>query len=126
MFDADGAGRCPGTEPREVCGTPTTATATSGARTVTVTAQDADANGLQAALAALVLALAALASAPAVAQTAVTVTVSAEGNCGGTAANCGASGTRDATLTLDTVRAIQQNAPLALRRGSRAAKGTRL
>ena len=57
---------------------------------------------------------------------AVTVTVSAEGNCGGTAANCGASGTRDATLALDTVRAIQQNAPLALRRGSRAAKGTRL
>ena len=33
---------CPGTEPREVCGTPTTAT--SGAQTVTVTAQDADAN----------------------------------------------------------------------------------
>ena len=41
-FDADGAGTCPGTEPREFCGTPTTAT--SGAQTVTVTAQDADAN----------------------------------------------------------------------------------
>ena len=34
--------RCPGTEPHEVCGTPTTAT--SGAQTVTVTAQDVDAN----------------------------------------------------------------------------------
>ena len=42
VFDADGAGTCPGTEPREVCGTPTAAT--GGARTVTVTAQDADAN----------------------------------------------------------------------------------
>ena len=42
VFDADGTGSCPGTEPREVCGTPTAAT--SGARTVTVTAQDADAN----------------------------------------------------------------------------------
>ena len=42
VFDADGAGSCPGTEPREFCGTPTTAT--SGAVTVTVTAQDADAN----------------------------------------------------------------------------------
>ena len=41
VFDADGAGSCPGTEPREFCGTPTTAT--SG-QTVTVTAQDADAN----------------------------------------------------------------------------------
>ena len=37
VFDADGAGSCPGTEPREFCGTPTTAT--SGAQTVTVTAQ---------------------------------------------------------------------------------------
>ena len=42
MFDADGTGSCPGTEPREVCGTPTAAT--GGAQTVTVTAQDADAN----------------------------------------------------------------------------------
>ena len=42
VFDADGTGTCPGTEPREFCGTPTTAT--SGAVTVTVTAQDADAN----------------------------------------------------------------------------------
>ena len=42
VFDADGTGTCPGTEPREFCGTPTTAT--SGAQTVTVTAQDADAN----------------------------------------------------------------------------------
>ena len=41
VFDADGAGSCSGTEPREFCGTPTTAT--SG-QTVTVTAQDADAN----------------------------------------------------------------------------------
>ena len=41
MFDADGSGSCPGTEPHEVCGTPTTAT--TGA-TVTVTDQDADAN----------------------------------------------------------------------------------
>ena len=41
-FDADGAGTCPGTEPREFCGTPTTAT--SGQQTVTVTVQDADAN----------------------------------------------------------------------------------
>ena len=37
VFDADGTGSCPGTEPREVCGTPTAAT--RGARTVTVTAQ---------------------------------------------------------------------------------------
>ena len=42
VFDADGAGTCPGTEPREFCGTPTAAT--NGAVTVTVTAQDADAN----------------------------------------------------------------------------------
>ena len=42
VFDADGTGSCPGTQPREFCGTPTAAT--SGARTVTVTAQDADAN----------------------------------------------------------------------------------
>ena len=42
VFDADGTGSCPGTQPREVCGTPTAAT--GGARTVTVTAQDADAN----------------------------------------------------------------------------------
>ncbi len=42
VFDADGAGSCPGAEPREFCGTPTTAT--SGQQTVTVTAQDADAN----------------------------------------------------------------------------------
>ena len=41
-FDADGAGTCPGAEPREFCGTPTTVT--SGQQTVTVTAQDADAN----------------------------------------------------------------------------------
>ena len=33
---------CPGTEPREICGTPTTAT--SGAQTVTITATDADSN----------------------------------------------------------------------------------
>ena len=42
MFDADGTGSCSGTEPREVCGTPTAAT--GGAQTVTVTAQDADAH----------------------------------------------------------------------------------
>ena len=44
VFDASGTDTngCPGTEPREVCGTPTTAT--SGAQTVTATAQDADAN----------------------------------------------------------------------------------
>ena len=44
VFDASGTDTngCPGTQPREVCGTPTTAT--SGAQTVTVTAQDADAN----------------------------------------------------------------------------------
>ena len=42
VFDADGAGTCPGAEPREFCGTPTTVT--SGQQTVTVTAQDADAN----------------------------------------------------------------------------------
>ena len=42
VFDADGTGSCPGTQPREVCGTPTAAT--SGAQTVTVTVQDADAN----------------------------------------------------------------------------------
>ncbi len=35
-------GSCPGAEPREFCGTPTTVT--SGQQTVTVTAQDADAN----------------------------------------------------------------------------------
>ena len=42
VFDADGTGSCPGTEPREVCGTPTATT--SGAQTVTITAQNADAN----------------------------------------------------------------------------------
>ena len=44
VFDASGTDTngCLGTEPREVCGTPTAAT--GGARTVTVTAQDADAN----------------------------------------------------------------------------------
>ena len=44
VFDASGTDTngCPGTQPREFCGTPTAAT--SGARTVTVTAQDADAN----------------------------------------------------------------------------------
>ena len=36
------AGRSAGTEPHEVCGTPTAAT--GGAQTVTVTVQDADAN----------------------------------------------------------------------------------
>ena len=43
-FDATGEDSpgCPGTEPREVCGTPTTAT--SGAQTVTITATDADSN----------------------------------------------------------------------------------
>ena len=41
VFDADGMGSRPGTQPREFCGTPTTAT--SG-QTVTVTAQDADMN----------------------------------------------------------------------------------
>ena len=42
-FDATGtdAPGCPGTEPREVCGTPTTVGA---ARTVTITATDADGN----------------------------------------------------------------------------------
>ena len=39
VFDADGTGSCPGTEPREICGTPT-----SGGGTVTVTAADADSN----------------------------------------------------------------------------------
>ena len=40
VFDADGTGSCPGAEPNEVCGTPTTLT--SGAQTVAVavTAQD--------------------------------------------------------------------------------------
>ena len=42
VFDADGTGNCPGTEPRDIRGTPTTAT--GGAQTVTVTTQDADAN----------------------------------------------------------------------------------
>ena len=42
VFDADGAGSCPGTEPREFCGTLTTLT--SEAQTVAVTAQDANAN----------------------------------------------------------------------------------
>ena len=43
-FDATGTDTpgCPGTEPREVCGTPTAAT--SGAQTVTITATDADSN----------------------------------------------------------------------------------
>ena len=43
-FDATGTDTpgCPGTEPHEVCGTPTTAT--SGAQTVTITAIDADSN----------------------------------------------------------------------------------
>ena len=43
-FDATGTDSpgCPGTQPREVCGTPTTATA--GAQTVTITARDADSN----------------------------------------------------------------------------------
>ena len=44
-FDATGTDSpgCPGTEPREVCGTPTAAT--SGAQTVTITATDAAALG---------------------------------------------------------------------------------
>lgn len=42
MFEADGAGSCPGTESREVCGRPTTFT--NGAQTVAVTARDASAN----------------------------------------------------------------------------------
>ena len=42
MFDADGTGSCPGAEPREVCGTPTTLT--SSPQMVTLTAPDADAN----------------------------------------------------------------------------------
>ena len=41
VFDADGTGACPGTEPREICGTPTTA---SGAHPVTITVTDADTN----------------------------------------------------------------------------------
>ena len=43
-FDATGTDSpgCPGTEAREICGTPTTATA--GAQTVTITARDADSN----------------------------------------------------------------------------------
>ena len=41
VFDADGTGACPGTEPRELCGTPTTA---SGAHPVTITATDEDTN----------------------------------------------------------------------------------
>ena len=41
VFDADGAGACPGAEPREICGTPTAA---SGAHTVTITAADEDSN----------------------------------------------------------------------------------
>ena len=43
-FDATGTDTpgCPGTEAREVCGTPTTPT--SGAQTVTITATDSDAN----------------------------------------------------------------------------------
>ena len=43
-FDATGTDSmgCPGTEPRKICGTPTTAT--SGAQTVTITATDADSN----------------------------------------------------------------------------------
>ena len=43
-FDATGSDSsgCPGTDAREVCGTPTTPT--SGAQTVTITATDADAN----------------------------------------------------------------------------------
>ena len=39
-FDADGSGPCPGTEPREICGTPTA----PGNSTVTITASDADSN----------------------------------------------------------------------------------
>ena len=40
VFDTDGTGSCPGTEPHEICGTPTAAT--SGAQTITAT--DADSN----------------------------------------------------------------------------------
>ena len=45
-FDATGSDMdgCPGTEAREVCGTPTTVT--SGAQTVTITATDADSNAM--------------------------------------------------------------------------------
>ena len=42
VFDADGPGTGPGTQPRKVWGTPTAAI--GGVQTVTVTAQDADAN----------------------------------------------------------------------------------
>ena len=41
-FDADGGGACPGNEPREFCGTPTT----DGVYSVTVTVSDSDANQL--------------------------------------------------------------------------------
>ena len=46
VFDADGAGSCPGAEPREVCGTPTTLTSGTQAVAIAITAQDtnADAN----------------------------------------------------------------------------------
>ena len=52
-FDATGTDSmgCTGTEPREICGTPTTAT--SGAQTVTITATDADSNNMAADRAAL-------------------------------------------------------------------------
>ena len=45
-FDATGSDSmgCPGTEPREICGTPNTAT--SGAVTVTITATDSDSNNM--------------------------------------------------------------------------------
>ena len=42
VFDTDGTGSCPGTEPHEICGTPTAVT--TGPQTVTITATDADAN----------------------------------------------------------------------------------
>ena len=42
VFDADGAGSCPGAEPREVCGTPTTLTSGTQAVAIAITAQDAN------------------------------------------------------------------------------------
>ncbi len=52
VFDADGTGSCPGTEPCEICGTPPPPTTlTSGTQTVAidVTAQDANADANRAA-----------------------------------------------------------------------------
>ncbi len=114
VFDADGTGSCPGTEPREICGTPT-----GSGGTVTVTARDADANTASTDEDTLTFSVSVtsgvtLASNPATLTEAnlngATLTVTLPS---GTTFSSGvsASGTRTATLTLATGTGYGFNTP---------------